>query len=316
MMGYLQVKLFFLSAHAKIDSEGEIMNTRSKLPIFLILLLTIAIIGIWVAYGVYYVPSARISATYMEVYQEVDPAETRVINISNINHKLIIKRSEGEKVRINYFQKVDNINTYNVNDGTVTLKMAERVENLENLFFQSNRKIDTITISVPEGCAITITNDTVSGTVTAEDLSFTSLSATTLMGTIDIKNSTINNLTINTNEGNVNVTGVVFDKLHAISVSGTVSVDITDSLMNDYVSNMSSTYGILKINGERVHDTVDEKDTVVNYFVNQPEGLTREITISGARSTLNINSVEPAVEPEPEVEPGGEIEPLPEQENG
>lgn len=286
------------------------MNTRSKLPIFLIVLLTVAIVGIWVAYGVFYIPSARISATYMEVYQEVDPAETRVINISNINHKLIIKRSEGEKVRINYFQKVDNINTYNASDGTVTLKMAERVENLDNLFFQSNRKIDTITISVPEGCDIAISNDTVSGTVSVDDLSFDSLSLSTLMGTIDISNSSIRSLAVNTNEGNVNITDVVFDRLHAISVSGTVNLNILDSL-NDYVSNLTSTYGILNINGERVHEKVEEKDTIVNHYENTPEGAEREITISGARSTLNISTVEPVIEPEPT--PEGQVEPLPEE---
>ena len=278
------------------------MNTRGKLPIFLILLLSITIVGIWVLYSVYYAPNARISATYLEVYQEIDPLEVDSLELRSINHKLIIKESEGDKIRINYFQKTDNINTYNSGNGVVSLNMRERVENLDNLFFQSSRKIDTITVYVPTECRTSIRYDTIGGTSEISNVTLSNLEVSSITSGIEIKNSEVGTITFNTNEGNIFIDEVVFDSLNVTEISGTVNLDVDDSL-GLYRSAVSTTYGILNINGERVKDKIEEVETVVNYYNSEPEEAVKEINISAARSNININSVEPEPQPETPEEP-------------
>ena len=288
------------------------MNTRGKLPIFLILLLTVAIVGIWVLYSVYYVPNARISATYMEVYQEIDPLEVDTLDLKSVNHKLIIKESEGDKIRINYFQKTDNINTYNNGNGVVSLNMRERVENLDNLFFQSSRKIDTITVYIPTDCLPDISYDTISGTTEVSNVSLERLNVSSITSGIEIKNSEIENIIFNTNEGNMTVDEVTFNKLNVTEISGTVNLNVTDSL-TAYRSAVSTTYGILNINGERVREKVEEVETVVNYYNNEPEEAEKEVNIVAHRSNINITSVEPVPEENPEPVPEQPAEETPQQ---
>lgn len=278
------------------------MNNRSKLPILLIVLLSITIVGLWVLYSVYYVPNARISSTYMEVYQEIDPLEVNTLDLKSINHKLIIKESEGDKIRINYFQKPDNLNTYNNSNGVVSLNMRERVENLDNLFFQSSRKIDTITVYIPAECLPNISYSTISGTTEISNVTLDTLDVSSITSGIEIQNSEAETITFNTNEGNITIKEVLFGSLNVTEISGTVNLDVDDSL-SMYNSAVSTTYGILNINGERVRDIVEEVETVVNYYNKENENAEKDITIAAARSNINITSVEPEPQETPETPP-------------
>ena len=90
------------------------MNKKTIGLVALVVLLIAGIIGFWWVYNTYYLPGKRIENTYIEVYQDVDATEINTIWIDTIDHKVVIKPTDDEKVKISYFQKIDNSNSFTI----------------------------------------------------------------------------------------------------------------------------------------------------------------------------------------------------------
>ena len=286
------------------NSIGERMNKKTVGLVSLIVLLIAGIIGFWWIYNSYYLPGVRIENTYIEVYQDVDASEISTIVINTIDHKVVVKPTDDVKVKISYFQKIDNNNTFTISNHTVRLRMIEKAENLDNIFYQNTRPIDTITIYIPQGVLLNVTNDTVGGSLTVRDVKLKELRTVSVGGSVLVENSDIETIRLESNYGDLSVSGSTFVKLEIEAVTSPCRLSLTDSL-SLYDLNLQSTYGVLLINNERVHEIIDELDTVVNKLVREM-GNERTISISSVRSNITITSVEVYEEPEPPVENPGE----------
>ena len=267
----------------------------------IIVLMCLMIAGVLWAYNEYFYPSQVIYSTYGQVNYSYNADEVNTINVSCINHNIVIKKSSDENIKISYYQKVDNSNKYRepFDRKLIELQIAESVEKIDNFVFKSENKISTITIYIPEGKTITFKGEAVYGTISVENCQFNSLSFETINGSIDIKDSIINNLTLNCNDGTIAIDGSEFKNVDIDNVSGNVTMNLINSF-NDYESDILSRYGSLSINNispvEIDEETQQEK--VVSYLVNKPEGAKNKIKIVSTRSKILINSVEPPVEEE------------------
>ena len=272
------------------------MKKKSNFLLILLVLLVISIIGAWTIYNVYYAPNARISATYMEVYQELDPNEISVFSFESVNHKLVLKTTDEDKIKITYFQKENNNNSYVITNRGVTLKLIERVEDLNNTFYQSKRSIDTITVLLPKGYEFSLTNKTTSGTLMAEEVQLNSLVTVSVSGGITLSKCDIKAVNLNTNYGPVGISESEIGRLIVSDVSGDVRIRINDSI-NDYGLNLKTSFGTLLINGHKPVIVEEEVEKEVNEMqVDKTDGKYMEVIAT--RSYIVIDTNEPA-EPAP-----------------
>ena len=164
------------------------MLKRNNFLVILIVLLAAGIFGILWFYNTYLVPNAEMSSTYMEVYQNLDASEIRTINIDTINNKVKVVATEGEKVKISYYERIDSANSFVVDNKTVSLKIIERTETPSNKFISQTRQIDTITIYIPQNSVITVNNKNFDGSMELDGVSLNSLVVNTITGSITVKN--------------------------------------------------------------------------------------------------------------------------------
>ena len=283
------------------------MSKRSILTLVLVLVLGVAVVGIWAVRSIFYAPSEAINATYMEVHQEINASEVKTIQIKSVNHHLVFQTSESDNIKITYFQKIDNSNIYSQDNGTIYLEMIEQVEDLNNIFYQPTRKIDTIVISIPVESSLRIINENYTGNFEIKDAVVRSIKNATINGSIDINNVTCTNLELSSNSGAITLNGVGFTKADIAGVRGNIIINLKDSL-NLYNLNVATSFGTLKINDERVKEIYEEdgqqKEMFVNTIIKESDEAVSSLAISAVRNTISITSVEP--EPvEETAEPAG-----------
>ena len=271
------------------------MNRKTIGLVSLIVLLIAGIIGFLWFYNSYYLPGKRIENTYIEVYQDVDPSDIGTIWIDTIDHKVVIKPSDDEKVKISYFQKIDNSNSFTISNHTVRLWMIEKAEDLENIFYQNSRPIDTITIYIPQGSYLSFKNDTVGGSLTVRDVRLKDLQAGSVGGPVVLENAEINHIKLDINYGGITVTNCQFQMMDINAVTGECRVSLPDSL-SLYNLNLHTSYGTLSVNNERVHEIINETDVIVNRL-ERNVGAEKNIIISSVRSIINVTTVEVYEEP-------------------
>ena len=270
------------------------MLKRNNFLVILIVLLAAGIFGILWFYNTYLVPNAEMSSTYMEVYQNLDASEIRTINIDTINNKVKVVATEGEKVKISYYERIDSANSFFVDNKTVSLKIIERTETPSNKFISQTRQIDTITIYIPQNSVITVNNKNFDGSMELDGVSLNSLVVNTITGSITVKNSMIKVMNLNTNSGDVMVTNTQFDYLGIDEVTGKVTLNINDSLKR-YNLAIKSVNGFLTVNNDKVKVMIDDVETVVNYIDETREETDRTIRITSLRSNINVTSNEEAL---------------------
>ena len=268
-------------------------DKRSNLLIYIIFSMAVLIVAVWLSYFVFYKPSASQAASYIEVFQEVEHNSISTLNVECVDHKVVIRPSSDDKIRIRYYQKQDNSITYTANASSVLLKMVERSEDLDNLFYQSKRKIDTITIYVPVSMDLTIRVNSVDGSLDASDIEIRSLSFTSVNGPCLVSYVKANKLGIVSNYGDINVSSCDAEDINISQVTGKTAVKL-DGAINDYGIDAASNYGTLLVNGQKLYQNPDDTSIVVNYLRNDGPS-SRKVTISGIRNSIEISSVEEPV---------------------
>ena len=238
------------------------MFKRNSFLVIMMVLLAAGIAGSLWFYNTYIVPNARMSSTYMEVYQDLDANEIKTISIDTINHRVNVVPTDDEKVKISYFQRTDSANSFVINNRDVSLKIIERAEAPTDSFISSTRQIDTITIYLPSTSSIAVIKAV--------------------------------KLDINCNSGVVEIEGMEADLINILEVTGNVSLEIKDSLTL-YNLNIISNNGRLNINESPVKVVIDDKETVVNHIEEVREGVTRSISINSLRSSIDVISNEETV---------------------
>ena len=157
------------------------MFRKNNFLLILIVLLAAGIFGTLWFYNTYIVPNSQMSSTYMEVFQDLDANEIKNISIDTINNKVNVVATTDQKIKISYFQKTDSANSFVVNKRDVALRIIERTETPSNNFISSTRRIDTITIYLPAGSDISLTNKTYEGRLSVDGVSLNSITANSIM---------------------------------------------------------------------------------------------------------------------------------------
>ena len=270
------------------------MFRKNNFLFIMIILLAAGIFGTLWFYNTYIVPNARMSSTYMEVYQDLDANEIKTISIDTINNKVNVVATNDQKIKISYFQRTDSANSFVVNKNDVSLKIIERSETPSNSFISSTRRIDTITIYLPAGSEVSLTNKTYEGRLTIDGVSMSRISANSINGAITVRNCTAGSINLNSNSGEVIVSDSSFGNAVIQGVTGKITVKITDSL-SLYNLDIRTENGFLTVNNERVRVVVDEQETVVNYLEEKREGVERSIKLTSFRGNISLTSNEEAV---------------------
>lgn len=272
------------------------MKKQKNSVLFLIAILVILIVGVYLAYDKLYIPSARTYATYLAVHQELDQAEADSLKIDTSNHKVVILPSDDDKVKIVFYQKSDNANVLSNENKRFELTMVERVENLDNILFKSEKKIDTIYIYLPLDKAFTLSVKSVDGQLTVNGVKLKELTFNNTVGDVSITNCELGRVTINTNTSNLLFDNNTFSNLAVDIVAGTCQLKLPGSLYASKL-NIKTMYGNILINGEQLKAVDEEGNEVINRELVQSEGEGM-IRIGSTRAKIDITSVEP-VEEEP-----------------
>ncbi|MBQ6654460.1 MAG: DUF4097 family beta strand repeat protein [Erysipelotrichaceae bacterium] len=284
------------------------MKKRKNSVYILIAILLAAIVGIYLAYDKLYYPSARTYATYLAVHQEMEEKDADSIHISSFNHKVIVKPSDDDKIKVIYYQKSENANVLVMDGRKFELTMVERVENLDNILFKSDKKIDTIIVYLPADKAYSLNVESVDGSLSVEGVSLSQLIFENAYGDVTVRNCELGKAALTISYGNVVLSDNSFKSLSASSVSGNITLDLSEQL-SAYSVSASSTYGSLLLNGEQII-YVDEEgnEKVSNQLITQEDHKLPSVLISSTRAKVSVNTVEPQPEPDnPETEqPAGE----------
>ncbi len=278
---------------------------KSKNSVYiLIAILLIAIVGIYLAYDKLYYPSARTYATYLAVHQEMEEKDAERISITTFNHKVVVKPSDDDKIKIIYYQKSDNANVLVMDGRKFELTMVEKVENLDNILFKSDKKIDIITVYLPAERPYNLSVESVDGSLSVEGVTLSQLTYENAYGDVTIKDSSLGKAELTISYGNMTLNNNTFSSLKASAVSGNISLSLPDAIAA-YGIKASTTYGTLLLNEQQIV-VVDEEgnETVVNELITEEDRKKPSVLISSTRSKIYITSIEPEpVEENPENEP-------------
>jgi hypothetical protein len=252
------------------------------------------ILGISYVYGKYYFPSAKSYSAYLEIFQEYESDEIISISIDSINHSVVIKPSNNEKIKVSYYQKVDNSNVFKLDQKVLTMEFIERVENFDSLIFQPERNVGVITIYLPQDSTIDINVKTIIGSFSINDVTARNINFNNITGDFVMKNVSCNSIVLSCNTGNIKVEGAVFNRFNGSVVAGEFNIHLIDSV-DEYKFEVTTTYGQLKLNNGYIYVTnvVNEIETVEksnSLFSDNKEGKT--FIFNTLRGNISINSVE------------------------
>ncbi|MBQ4252761.1 MAG: DUF4097 family beta strand repeat protein [Erysipelotrichaceae bacterium] len=278
---------------------------RNGFLIGMIIILTAMIIGIWTLYNAYYMPDESTTSSYMEVYQEIESAEANNLIISSINHDLVIRPSEDDKIKITYFQKLQNNNEYNVANKTITLRMTSRVESNA---IASKKAIQTITVFLPADIINRLSFNSVDGNLDLANVRIRDLIFNAVNGEAALNTSSFWSMNVTSNYGDLLLEDCSFDRLYIRSQTSAISLKMLEDLAH-YTCNLSTRIGTLQLNGERVHEIIETegetRDEIVNVYAREGDPLrTLQIESNSGNISLKypIDELQP-VEPQPS---GGE----------
>ncbi len=238
------------------------MRKENRLFVAIVILLLL-ILSASYAYGKYYFPSAKSYSAYLEIFQEFESSEIISISIDSINHSVEIKPSNNEKIKVSYYQKVDNSNIFVLDQKVLTIEFIEKVENFDPLLFKPDKNINVITIYLPQDTIIDINVKTIIGSFSIKDVSARNINFNNITGDFVMNNVNCNSIGLSCNTGDVKVAGVIFTRFNGSIVSGNFEFALVDSF-NSYKFEVSTTYGQLKLNNDYVYETnvVNEIETV------------------------------------------------------
>lgn len=248
-----------------------------------IMILIMLIVGIFYAYNKYYFPNAKAYSNYIETYQEYDISEINEIDIDSINHKVIVKPSDDGKVKITYFQKNDNMNTYALDNGKLKMELIERVEDLDTLLFRTEKKIDTITIYIPTDNQIKINVNSSYGNLDMQNVSLNGISFQNTIGDVNLISVICPSVSIGLNTGNAAVVNSQINDLNVDIISGNIDLKI-DEIIDEYDLFAKAIYGKLKLND---NDIIDEEKKVLSE-IEYSENKDKKINIEILRGNINL----------------------------
>ncbi|MGI6608591.1 MAG: DUF4097 family beta strand repeat-containing protein [Erysipelotrichaceae bacterium] len=270
------------------------MKKENGLFIIIVILLFL-ILGMSYVYGKYYFPSAKSYSSYLEIFQEFESSEINTISIDSINHNVVIKPSNNEKIKVSYYQKVDNSNVFKLEQKCLNMVFIERVENFDSLIFQPERNVGVITVYLPQDITIDIVVKTVIGSFSMSDVTARNISFNNITGDFVMNNVNCNRISLTCNTGNVNFKDVVFNNFNGSVVSGIFEFALVDSA-DLYKFNVSTTYGQLKLNNGYIYVTnvVNEIETVEksNSLISAGSKDGKIFVFDTLRGNIYITSVE------------------------
>lgn len=220
---------------------------RKQNGLFLIIvLLLVLILGTSYAYGKYYFPSAKSYSAYLEIFQEYENEEINSIYIDSINHSVVIKPSNNEKIKVSYYQKVDNSNTFKLEQKVLNMEFIEKVENFDSLLFQPDRNVAVVTIYLPQDCIIDINVKTIIGSFSISDVDARNINFNNITGDFIMSNVNCNSIIVSCNTGDIKMSSTTFNRFNGSVVSGDFEFLLMESV-ETFKFEVATTYGQLKL---------------------------------------------------------------------
>ncbi len=270
------------------------MRKENRLFVLIVILLAL-ILGISYIYGKYYFPSAKSYSAYLEIFQEFESGEIISISVDSINHSVEIKPSNNEKIKVSYYQKVDNSNTFKLDQKVLTMEFIERVENFDPLIFKPDKNINVITIYIPVDTTIDINVKTIIGSFTINDVTVRNINFNNITGDFNLRNVNCNSIILSCNTGNIKVVDAMFNRFYGSVVSGELEFSLLESF-DSYKFEVTTTYGQLKLNNDFVYETnvVNEIETVEksNSLISTDAKEGKSFVLNTLRGNISINTTE------------------------
>lgn len=269
---------------------------RKQNGLFLIIvLLLVLILGTSYAYGKYYFPSAKSYSAYLEIFQEYENEEINSIYIDSINHSVVIKPSNNEKIKVSYYQKVDNSNTFKLEQKVLNMEFIEKVENFDSLLFQPDRNVAVVTIYLPQDCIIDINVKTIIGSFSISDVDARNINFNNITGDFIMSNVNCNSIIVSCNTGDIKMSGTTFNRFNGSVVSGDFEFLLMESV-ETFKFEVATTYGQLKLNNGYIYETnlVNEIETVEksNSLISDSSKEGKVFIFNTLRGNILINTIE------------------------
>ncbi|NMA15922.1 MAG: DUF4097 domain-containing protein [Erysipelotrichia bacterium] len=269
---------------------------RKQNGLFLIIvLLLVLILGTSYAYGKYYFPSAKSYSAYLEIFQEYENEEINSIYIDSINHSVVIKPSNNEKIKVSYYQKVDNSNTFKLEQKVLNMEFIEKVENFDSLLFQPDRNVAVVTIYLPQDCIIDVNVKTIIGSFSISDVDARNINFNNITGDFIMSNVNCNSIIVSCNTGDIKMSGTTFNRFNGSVVSGDFEFLLMESV-ETFKFEVTTTYGQLKLNNGYIYETnlVNEIETVEksNSLISDSSKEGKVFIFNTLRGNILINTIE------------------------
>jgi phage tail tube protein FII len=269
---------------------------RKQNGLFLIIvLLLVLILGTSYAYGKYYFPSAKSYSAYLEIFQEYENEEINSIYIDSINHSVVIKPSNNEKIKVSYYQKVDNSNTFKLEQKVLNMEFIEKVENFDSLLFQPDRNVAVVTIYLPQDCIIDVNVKTIIGSFSISDVDARNINFNNITGDFIMSNVNCNSIIVSCNTGDIKMSGTTFNRFNGSVVSGDFEFLLMESV-ETFKFEVATTYGQLKLNNGYIYETnlVNEIETVEksNSLISDSSKEGKVFIFNTLRGNILINTIE------------------------
>ncbi len=269
---------------------------RKQNGLFLIIvLLLVLILGTSYAYGKYYFPSAKSYSAYLEIFQEYENEEINSIYIDSINHSVVIKPSNNEKIKVSYYQKVDNSNTFKLEQKVLNMEFIEKVENFDSLLFQPDRNVAVVTIYLPQDCIIDVNVKTIIGSFSISDVDARNINFNNITGDFIMSNVNCNSIIVSCNTGDIKMSSTTFNRFNGSVVSGDFEFLLMESV-ETFKFEVATTYGQLKLNNGYIYETnlVNEIETVEksNSLISDSSKEGKVFIFNTLRGNILINTIE------------------------
>lgn len=238
---------------------------KKRTAIWLVVIASIGVLcfglGYWL-HGLQDVPRVEVvdSTNMLEIYQEYEPSQIREIRIKGVNVNVRISRSDNRNIRIVYQPPTDTKTfQYVLHDGILYLTV-EQIE-AGTSFIPQDAEI--VSVYLPQNSQVAFVNETESGYLDMQDVSLTSLQASSLTGMVSLNGVTVaEQAELETVSGKILMKNSSFLLLEARSNMGDISCAATD-IRTCYAIWADSSSGTISVNGEAVNairDSMDETE--------------------------------------------------------
>lgn len=252
----------------------------------IILVLTLAVTASVFFYYRYYLPNSTITSSYAEFYQEYVASDFNSVNISSINHNVIIRESSDDLIHISFFQKRDNSNIYSTENRRISISIIEKAEEMEAIFNPTAERLKEIIIYLPSSSKLTVINSTVSGDFLLENIALTNVSAESVSGNIEMRGCRFNYISLKSNYGNITMKGNSGEIINAENITGNIMLDLEKSKEN-YDLEIKNEYGQILFDGERI-SSEENGNAVYIYEYYQKLDNSAKIKLSAMRGQIAV----------------------------